>query len=97
MRNLLALFGLLVLVVAGVGSSQGWYQLEKHGSTPDGKVQLQLELDPGRIEYSAKKGLQWAGDTLHDLSTKIGEKEEGKTAFKHSVLSLPSRPGIPRQ
>jgi hypothetical protein len=50
MRNLLALFALLVLLFVGIGWFKGWYRVERTDSAP-GKQSYNVEVDTNKIRH----------------------------------------------
>ncbi|QVL33083.1 hypothetical protein KIH39_03980 [Telmatocola sphagniphila] len=93
MKNLLALFGLLVLVAVGVGWYQGWYQVNQLSSEGTYRV----DVDARKFEDSVKKGAQWAGDALHDFSNRIGsdKSKESDISVKPNGGTDIQKPNMP--
>jgi hypothetical protein len=63
MRNILALIGAVVLIVAGLGWYFGWYQL---GTDPasDGHRKINVDVNTQKIVDDVKKGEQKVSDLI---------------------------------
>ncbi|MSQ94171.1 MAG: hypothetical protein EXR98_06395 [Gemmataceae bacterium] len=70
MRNLLALIGLVVVLVGGVGWYLGWYSF----GTEPGKVEV--DFNTKKIAEDVRKGGQKVGEFLH------GDQQEKKVEGK---------------
>jgi hypothetical protein len=57
MRNLLALIGLTVVVVAGLGWYLGWYKLQTD-TAATGHREFHVDVDTNKISTDVKKGEQ---------------------------------------
>ena len=71
MRNLLALFGLLVIVFGVVGWYRGWYEIGS-ATGKDGQKQFQVSIDSGKITSDVKSATRKVGE----LRSEDGESEE---------------------
>jgi hypothetical protein len=67
MRNLLALIGAAVVLVAGAGWYLGWYSI---GTEPggNGHQKITVDVNTDQIKNNLKKGSEVVGDLLHHNS-----------------------------
>jgi hypothetical protein len=80
MRNLLALFGLLVVGFAGIGWHMGWYKLSFTRGT-DGNLEIKTDVDTKKVETDST-------DALKNLGTAIGSQAE--KAAQDAKTSVPA-------
>jgi predicted exporter len=73
MRNMLALVGLLVMVVAGVGLYRGWFKFNV-----DSDKNVTINVDGQRAIQDGKKGLDIGAEKLKGLSENL--KKDGTPA-----------------
>ena len=79
MKNLLALVGLVVVLVAGLGWYLGWYKLSNEGG------HVKLDVDTQEVSKDLKKGRDAVGSII-DQNTK---KVEGQTTSRIIDVKLP--------
>jgi hypothetical protein len=79
MKNLLALIGLVVVLVAGLGWYLGWYKL----STDAGHVKV--DLDTQEISKDLKKGRDAVGNIIDNNVQKV----QGQTTSRVIDVTLP--------
>ena len=63
MRNLLALIGLAVVTVAGLGWYLGWYRLQTETTSP-GHRQIKIDVNTDKIAADVHKGEKKLHDAL---------------------------------
>jgi hypothetical protein len=80
MRNLLALFALLVLAFLGCGYFLGWYKIST-APAPDGHRSVTIDLNTKKI-----------GQDIHAGAEKVGDAFEKKDT---TTVALPPAPGAP--
>lgn len=85
MKNILALIGLAVVLVGGLGWYLGWYQL---GTEPaaSGHRKINVDVNTNKITDDLKKGTQRVGDliTPDGKGTQTPEKKvEGQPTGLH--------------
>ena len=91
MKNLLALVGLVVVLVAGGGWYLGWYKL---GSEPagSGHRKINVDVNTNKISEDLKKGRETVGGFLD-------KNVEGVPASRpldpNPIITLPSLPKLP--
>jgi hypothetical protein len=83
MRNLLALFAMLVLAFLGCGYFLGWYKISSVPG-PDGKETLNIQVSPKKV-----------GNDLENIVEKIENTFEKKTPTTTSHGPQPPLPGAP--
>jgi hypothetical protein len=69
MRNLLALFGALVLGFGGVGWYMGWYTIH-FGRTPDGNIHLEADVDQKKVIHDTEDGAKQVGHLIGSQAEK---------------------------
>jgi hypothetical protein len=84
MKNMLALVGAVVVLVAGLGWYLGWYKLGVEKGTP-GHPKVNVEVESDKIKADLKKGKETVGEF-------IKEHENGK-GVPGVPTSLPVLPG----
>ena len=77
MRNLLALFSALVLLVAGVGWYRGWYRVQ-NTPAPAGHHAVNIDIDKDKIG----KDLQEGEEELQKVIEKKLKEDGGKRTDK---------------
>jgi hypothetical protein len=95
MRNLLALLGLALVVVGGLGWYLGWYKVKSEPTTSPGHHNVSIDIDTTKIGNDLHKG----EDKLHKMleggkadPAKGGKDQPGKSS---AVLSIPEVSGFP--
>lgn len=73
MRNLLALFALGLLTVAGVGWYLGWYSVQSN-SAAAGKRTVNIDIDSNKISQDLQKGTEKVQQFLKEDGTQSAEK-----------------------
>jgi hypothetical protein len=73
MRNLLALAGLAVVTVVGVGWYLGWYKVQD-SPTPDGHHHIQIDVDANKVKSDVNKGESKIHDFLSEPSDSNPER-----------------------
>src|SRR5260370_1370972 len=83
MRNLLALIGAVVVLVAGLGWYLEWYKLGVEPGTP-GHPKINVEVETDKIKDDLKKGRESVGGLLHNekknvegIPTGVEKKSDG--------------------
>lgn len=84
MRNLLALFGLLVIGFVGVGWYMGWYKLSVTKSS-DGNLEIKTNVDTKKVGADSS-------DALNKLGTVVGNQAE--KAAQEAKNALPPVPAV---
>ena len=99
MRNLLALFGLLVLGFAGIGWYMGWYKLSfTHNS--DGNLEIRTNVDTKKVGTDSTDALKNLGAVIGKQAEKVGHDVNlnGPTTPPDSGVTpqgTPSNPSLP--
>jgi hypothetical protein len=70
MRNLLALLGALILLLAGIGWYRGWFSVEK---TPSG---IDIHVDTEKTSADLRQGEK----KLHNALENVSKEDTGKHA-----------------
>ena len=76
MRNLLALVGAVVVIVAGLGYFLGWYKLGVESGSP-GHPKFNVEVESDKIKQDLKKGREEVSEILHNGSSSVNKTVEG--------------------
>lgn len=84
MRNLLALFGLLIIGFVGIGWYMGWYKLSVSKSS-DGNLEIKTNVDTKKVGADSS-------DALNKLGTVIGNQAE--KAAQEAKQALPPVPAV---
>jgi hypothetical protein len=84
MKNLLALVGAVVVLVAGLGWYLGWYKIGAEKSDP-GHPKFNVEVEADKIKADLKKGKETVGEF-------IKEHESGKGVPGLPTGSIPLNP-----
>lgn len=93
MRNLLALFGFTVLVVAGLGFYRGWFNIDIQKDGGDGNIRFQGHVDPKKSLNDISEGIKAVGDGIGELSNRINTKDgESTGGFFGSLFDKPAAP-----
>jgi hypothetical protein len=95
MRNLLALFGLLVIGFVGVGWYMGWYKLSVTKSS-DGHLEIKTDVDTKKVGADSSDALNKLGTVISNQAEKAAQ--DAKTALPPVPAvtpgPLPQAPGI---
>ena len=70
MRNLLALFGALVLGFGGVGWYMGWYTI-RFGRTADGNIHLEADVDQKKVVHDTEDGAKQVGQLIGTQAERV--------------------------
>ncbi len=84
MRNLLALFGLLVLGFGGGGWYMGWYKLSVTRGT-DGNLEIKTDVDTKKVTTDSSEALK-------NISSVVGNQVD-KAAQEAKAVAPASTPG----
>jgi hypothetical protein len=84
MRNLLALFGLLIIGFVGIGWYMGWYKLSVTKSS-DGNLEIKTNVDTKKVGADSS-------DALNKLGTVVGNQAE--KAAQEAKNALPPVPAV---
>ena len=90
MRNLLALFGLLVIGFAGTGWYMGWYKLS-YSRTTDGTIQIKTDVDAKKVESDSSNWIKNAATTIGTHAEKA--TQDAKTTTTPDAPRRDPRPG----
>jgi hypothetical protein len=71
-RNLLALIGLLVVGVGGVGWYMGWYKLSLT-RTSDGNLQIQTDVDTKKVSTDVTNGFKNLSTAVENQTNKASQ------------------------
>ena len=75
MRNLLALAAFVVLVVAGIGWYQGWYQVQRNAAQ-DGHESINVDFNTKKIKDDVRTGEDKIHKAIDGISSDSGKKSE---------------------
>lgn len=90
MRNLLALFALMLLTTIGLGWYLGWYKVSSQPASVPGQHSVQIDIDTTKIGADLQNGEQKIKQIIKD-KTKDESKSKSSDAPKtHDNLMLPS-------
>ena len=90
MRNLLALFGLLVIGFAGTGWYMGWYKLSYSRNT-DGNIQIKTDLDTKKVESDSSNWFKNAATVVGTQAEKAAQ--DAKTNAPEGAPGATPGPG----
>ena len=88
MRNLLALFALLLLVFVGVGWFLDWYQV-RSDPAPTGHQNVNIDINSTKIIADVHKGIQKLEEKKQALAT---EPKDDGAAKPAAVDAAPAKP-----
>lgn len=92
MKNLLALVGLVVVVVAGAGWYLGWYKIGTEPTTA-GHRKINVDVNTNKITEDLKKGREAVGDLIEK---KVEGQPTSLPVFEgKGSLTLPPLPNLP--
>ena len=92
MRNVLALIGLLVIGVGGLGWYLGWYKIQST-PTPDGHRQIQIDLNTNKITEDVNKGKVVVRDYLNTDTPNTNPQNPAPNPANTQPTSKPVIPG----
>jgi hypothetical protein len=95
MRNLLALLGLALVVVGGLGWYLGWYKVKTEPAADPGHHNVSIDIDTNKIGKDLHNGEQKLQKILENSKadpSKPGKEQPGKSG---SVLPMPEVSGFP--
>ena len=87
MRNLLSLFGLLVIGFAGIGWYMGWYKLSVTRGT-DGNLEIKTDVDTKKVETDSTDARSRTSGTAIGSHVEKAAQDTGEDQSR-----LPVRPG----
>ena len=90
MRNLLALLGLLVLLVVGVGWYQGWYQVTHSPGKEPGFQRLEIDINQKQITTDVQEGLRRSQEQLKRWLDQANEERSNQPANTPPPLTVPN-------
>lgn len=85
MRNLLALFALLLLAFAAVGWFLDWYQVSRNPAPQAGHQNLNIDINGNKIIADVHKGLQKIEEKKQALATESKPAEPAKPAADNTA------------
>lgn len=89
MRNLLALFALLLLLFVGVGWFLDWYQV-KSDPAPTGHQNVNIDINSTKIIADVHKGIQKIEEKKQALATESKDEESNKPAADAASAPKPA-------
>jgi hypothetical protein len=100
MRNILALVGLAVVLVVGLGWYLGWYHVKTEPAGP-GHTHVTVDVDRDKIIKDEKAAVKKVEEILHPKGIAPKPKEVGgtQTGFapnSEGGVELPSLPPLPK-
>ena len=94
MRNLLALFGLLVIGFAGTGWYMGWYKLSYSRNT-DGNIQIKTDLDTKKVESDSSNWFKNAATVVGTQAEKAAQDAKTNNTPAGAPVATPGPGGSP--
>jgi hypothetical protein len=80
MRNLLALFALVLLVFAVLGWFRDWYAIQRQPAAVDGHHSVNIDINSGKIFDDVKEGIQKIEEKKQQLTDKPPPAEKTENA-----------------
>jgi hypothetical protein len=98
MKNMLALVGLTIVLVGGVGYFLGWYKI---GTAPaaDGHQKIEVDVDANKVKHDVKEAEKKVGEVVgrNVPGTTTGLQKDGDWSIPPGPLPpLPDLPPPPR-
>lgn len=92
MRNLLALIGLLLVLVVGVGWYQGWYQVSHSPGKEPGFQRLEIDINQKQITSDVQEGLRRSQEQISRWLEQAKEARSTPPANTPPPLTVPDEP-----
>lgn len=95
MRNLLALLGLALVVVGGLGWYLGWYKVKSEPTTSPGHHNVSIDIDTTKIGKDLHQGEEKLQKMLQGGKQDTGKTSKDQPGKSSAVLSIPEVSGLP--